>query len=168
MRILARILFGWLSLAMPDQTAIAAQHIDNIGFMKNPPKELREKFPMCDAFLKVKWIDKEKKIGYSRYDFFVDGKKRGRITALVYLGDYMPSLDLDLYNYTKQGTLQKIFSFIKAGKKVGWDYPLRIRLGLRETAFFSAKRQMIFRLLVRLYVFRTQMVSAFGLQKLGT
>lgn len=34
----------------------AEDYSNNIGFMKNPPKELKEKFPMCDQFLDVKWI----------------------------------------------------------------------------------------------------------------
>ena len=57
---------------------------ENIGFMKKPAKELTEKFPMCDAFLKVEWIDKEKKIGYSRYDLYKDGKKDGQMVVLIY------------------------------------------------------------------------------------
>jgi hypothetical protein len=69
-------LASFLSLALPLCAAETAQPpITNVGFMENPPKELKEKFPMCDAFLKVEWIDKEKKVGYSEYEFYNQGKK---------------------------------------------------------------------------------------------
>jgi hypothetical protein len=48
---------------------------NNIGFMKNPPKELKEKFPMCDQFLDVKWIRQ-----------FPNGGWVGTVTADVYFG----------------------------------------------------------------------------------
>jgi hypothetical protein len=118
----------------------AALDISNIGFMDNPPKALKEKFPMCDAFLKVKWIDEQKKIGYSHFDFFVDGKKEGQMTALVYLSPHLTSLAMDLYQYQRNGTLQSIFSFIKAGKIVGLDFPLTISNGHKQMAFYPAKR----------------------------
>jgi hypothetical protein len=51
--------------------------LTNIGFMKSPPKELKKRFPMCDAFFKVEWIE-EKRIGYSRYDLYRDGKKKSK------------------------------------------------------------------------------------------
>jgi hypothetical protein len=55
--VLALLQFLTLPLCAAETTQPA---ITNIGFMESPPKELKEKFPMCDAFLKVEWIDKEK------------------------------------------------------------------------------------------------------------
>lgn len=92
--------------------------LTNIGFMRNPPKELKEKFPMCDAFLKVEWIDKEKKIGYSNYEAKIKGKKR-MIWALVSLNDEAPSRGLDVYQYKRQGRLKEIFEMFKYGKIEG-------------------------------------------------
>ena len=112
---------GAVSEANPKEAgkATATPVLTNIGFMKNPPKELREKFPMCDAFLKVGWIDKEKKIGCSRYDLYQDGKKKGQMTALIYLNQYYPHFDYDLNVYRRAGELNKIFTFIKEGKYSG-------------------------------------------------
>jgi hypothetical protein len=93
--------------------------LTNIGFMKDPPKELREKFPMCDAFLKVEWIDKSKKIGYSRYDFYGDGKKQSRKAfALIHLDESRPHFDYDLSIFQGKGKIgiKKVFSIVKNGK----------------------------------------------------
>jgi len=114
----------------------AKQVLDNIGFMKNPPRELKERFPMCDAFLKVNWIDKQKKIGYSRYDLYKNGKKNGQMTALVYLSRHYPHCDYDLYDYKRDGRLEDIFSFIKEGRIVGGESLLTIRKGNRKITFF--------------------------------
>lgn len=110
--------------------------LENIGFMKNPPKELTEKFPMCDAFLKIEWIDKEKKIGYSRYDLYKDGKKDGQMVVLVYLNQYYPHFDYDLNKYKRGGQLEAIFSFIREGRIVGDEVLLTIRQGNKKITFF--------------------------------
>ena len=101
-----------------------AADISNIGFMENPPKELKEKFPMCDAFLKVKWFDKENKVGFSNYEFYNQGKKINRIAhALVYLEDEHPEFDIDLDQFRKNlevnhknGSLKAIFELIRQGE----------------------------------------------------
>lgn len=111
--------------------------LTNRGFMKNPPKELKEKFPMCDAFLDVEWIDKEKKIGYSTYDLYKDGKKNGQMTALIYLNQYFPRFAYDLNIYKRKGKLNEIFSFIKKGKIVGDDELLTIRNDKKEITFWT-------------------------------
>jgi len=90
---------------------------ENIGFMKNPPKELTEKFPMCDVFLKVEWIDNEKKIGYSNYEVIIKGKKK-MMWALVILKGDVPSYWWDVYQYKRQGRLKEIFERLKKGKSV--------------------------------------------------
>jgi hypothetical protein len=93
----------------------------NIGFMKNPPKELKEKFPMCDAFLKVEWIDKEKKIGYSRYDVYRDGKKgKHKAFALIHIDESRPyyAYDLSVPEFEGVGKIgtKEVFLIIKKGK----------------------------------------------------
>lgn len=89
--------------------------VSNIGFMENPPKELKEKFPMCDAFLKVEWIDKEKKIGYSHYEAVIEEKKKS-VWALVNLGNLMPSYTLDVYQYKRGNKMNELFELVKNGK----------------------------------------------------
>jgi hypothetical protein len=91
---------------------------ENIGFMKNPPKELRERFPMCDAFLNVEWFDKENNIGYSNYEIIRNGKKKV-MWALVTLNGDLPSYGWDVYQYKNQGRLKEIFEMIKYGKDNG-------------------------------------------------
>ncbi|OHB60596.1 MAG: hypothetical protein A2167_07995 [Planctomycetes bacterium RBG_13_46_10] len=91
---------------------------ENIGFMKNPPKELTEKFPMCDAFLNVEWINKEKKIGYSNYEVIIKGKKRMMWELVTLEGDRL-FLGWDVYQYKRQGQLQEIFEMVKNGKVEG-------------------------------------------------
>jgi len=109
-------LFGLMGLALPAQAATTPPNISNVGFMENPPKELKEKFPMCDAFLKVEWIDKEKKIGYSQYDFYKDGRKIGGVTsALVHLDEQYPAFDYNLEEFRKSGKLKELFAMIKRG-----------------------------------------------------
>ncbi len=39
-----------------DKESTKFDYDNNIGFMKEVPKELQEAFPMCDEFLDVKWI----------------------------------------------------------------------------------------------------------------
>jgi hypothetical protein len=91
---------------------------ENIGFMKNPPKELRERFPMRDAFLNVEWINKEKNIGYSNYEVIIKGKKK-MMWALVALNNEVPSYDWDVYQYKREGRLKEIFEMLKYGEDKG-------------------------------------------------
>jgi len=91
---------------------------ENIGFMKNPPKELTEKFPMCDAFLNVEWINKEKNIGYSNYEVIIKDKKK-MMWALVTLNGDVPSYAWDVYQYKKQGRLKEVFEILKYGEDKG-------------------------------------------------
>jgi hypothetical protein len=91
--------------------------VSNIGFMKNPPKALTEKFPMCDAFMKVEWIDKEKKVGYSEYELYDQGNKIDRVAhALVYLDDDHPVFEVNLDEFRKKGKLKDTFDLIKRGE----------------------------------------------------
>jgi hypothetical protein len=130
-----RLLMGvaGLVLALSTQVARAGDleskdltpNISNIGFMENPPKELKEKFPMCDAFLKVEWIDKGKMIGYSNYEAIIKNKKnqfkgeKKMVWALVNMNGG-PGIDYDVYQYKRQGKLQEIFERVKNGKiKIG-------------------------------------------------
>lgn len=72
----ALLMLMLLTLALFATTTHAEDYSNNIGFMKNPPKELKEKFPMCDQFLDVKWIRQ-----------FPNGGWVGTVTADVYFVD---------------------------------------------------------------------------------
>lgn len=104
--------------------------LKNIGFMENPPKELKDKFPMCDAFLNVEWIDKEKMIGYSRYDLYRNGKRDERAAfALIHIDKTLPRFDYDLSVFEGVGhiEIEKVFEIIKKGKVAPRDIYLTIR-----------------------------------------
>ena len=96
----------------------------NIGFMKNPPTALHERFPMCDAFLKVEWLNKTKKIGYSRYETILKGEaiqsrgKRMLVSALVNLED-IESISYDISFYRRQGRLNEIVNRVRHGNVEG-------------------------------------------------
>jgi hypothetical protein len=91
---------------------------ENVGFMKNPPKELTEKFPMCDAFLEVEWIDKKYNTGYTNYEVKIKGKKRTVWELITMEGD-RKFLGWDVYQYKKQGGLKEIFEMVKYGEDKG-------------------------------------------------
>lgn len=100
-----------LAAASPDPAA------DNIGFMKNPPIKLRKQFPMCDAFLKVDWIDEKKNMGSATYDVYMNGSKIAKaFLAMVDLDPMHPRYDYDLQKYRNIGELNDMLSFIKRGK----------------------------------------------------
>ena len=117
--------------------------LENIGFMKNPPKELQEKFPMCDAFLEVEWIDKEKKIGYSKYqaklinDKGQLGMELKTVWALVHLDDLEPSYTLDVYQYQRQGRMKELFEMVKDGEPTRIPSHFAIRYKGVLTEFYA-------------------------------
>ncbi len=115
--------------------------VTNIGFVKNPPKRLTDKFPMCDAFLKVDWIDKKKKIGYSYYEAIrktKDGKFKDKkmMSALVDLD--VPRIDYDVYQYKKQGRLEEVFEAVRRGK-VSVGIPMMINYKGETTKLYPGK-----------------------------
>lgn len=144
-------LFLFLALALTSSSLFAgesegkniAPNISNIGFVKNPPKALKEKFPMCDAFLKVEWIDKAKKIGYSHYEamLFNDkgmlDRKIKTVWALVYLDDLWPSYTLDIYQYKRQGRMKELFDLVKNGEPVRVPNKFAIKYKGEFTAFYD-------------------------------
>lgn len=125
MKRVSSIIFICLALASSLTHAAdpSASAISNIGFMKDPPKGLKDKFPMCDAFLKVKWYDEENSIGYSEYEFYNKGKKSNRVAhAMIYLDEDRPEFMIDLERFRKdlerehkKGDLKTIFEMIGQG-----------------------------------------------------
>lgn len=116
-------------------------NISNIGFMENPPKELKEKFPMCDAFLKVEWIDKEKKIGYSNYEAIIktkEGKFKGKKTVWALVDMEVRGIDYDVYQYKKQGRLEEVFDMVRNGK-VTIGIPMMINYKGESIALYGGK-----------------------------
>lgn len=120
-----------------------APDISNIGFMENPPKALKEKFPMCDAFLKVEWIDKEKKIGYTHYEALlindkgILGTEKKKVWALVNLDDLSPSYTLDIYQYKRQGRMEELFELVKNGEPSNVPAFFAIKYKWKTTVFYD-------------------------------
>ena len=108
-----------------------APDITNIGFMENPPKELKEKFPMCDEFMNVEWIDKEKQIGYSYFDIWnrFHKKEERPAAALIHLDEIQhgPYYEIDVTEYRDTGRLEWLFARIREGEVVPGNTFLTIR-----------------------------------------
>jgi hypothetical protein len=59
------------------------QTFDNVGFKKNVPPELRQKFPVCDEFLDVKWIDPERYVGRVEVTDYLGDNYNGEVDLLL-------------------------------------------------------------------------------------
>lgn len=115
---------------------------DNIGFMKNPPKKLTERFPMCDAFLNVEWIDKGKMIGYATYEAIMKGKaakhdgERKRVWAMVDMK--VPGFDYDVYQHRRKGKLDEVFEMVRNGT-VNTRIPMMITYKGKTISLYPGK-----------------------------
>lgn len=97
-------------------TLSSAEEYKNIGFKKNVPKELKQKFPICDEFLDVKWIDITGKL---KIEYYENGEK---VNSKMYIG----KLKIDVYrNNEKKGPIYLLVLLNK---------PLSIRMD--ERSFF--------------------------------
>lgn len=98
---------------------------ENIGFMKSHTVELTARFPMCEKFLDVKWLDKKYMVGYATYDVFVrkrptDVAVRKRVHAIVAIPFGVPRrYDYDAYQFVRQGKLNELFDRIREGGSEG-------------------------------------------------
>jgi hypothetical protein len=78
----ALLLFVLLLVAAP--LLVHGETYDNVGFQKGVPQELREKFPVCDEFLDVKWIDPKRYIGKTKATYYRGDKCMGTYYLLVF------------------------------------------------------------------------------------
>lgn len=130
-------------------TKLSPASLENIGFVKNPSKALQEKFPMCDAFLKVEWIDNEKKIGYSNYlaasidDNGKLEKERKMVWALVHLGDISPAYSYDIYQYLKNNRMDELFEMIRKGSIAEDQWLFAIRYKGKLTEFYGVSSRVL-------------------------
>jgi hypothetical protein len=98
---------------------------------------------MCDAFLKVEWIDKEKMVGYSHYEAIVKNKKnkfRGekrKVWALVNMKG-RHRIDYDVYQYKREGRLEELFRSVRDGE-VSIGIPMMIRNGDETIDLYGGK-----------------------------
>lgn len=126
-------LFMLHSTALPGEVVTDGtdlSRIKNIGFLKQPSSALQERFPMCDAFLKVRWIDKEKMVGYSHYEVLVKNKTSGlvekkRLWALVNMKGVL-GINFDAYEFKRERKLDELFQWVREGE-VTIGIPMMIR-----------------------------------------
>jgi len=97
-----------------------AANTGNVGFMRDPPQAIRDRFPMCQAFLDVQWIDERKQIGYLQFDALLmqDRGTKGepgtsRTFAIVDLNEFV--FDYDVSYYESEGRLEALFEAIRRG-----------------------------------------------------
>lgn len=91
--------------------------LPNRGFIKNPSGESTEKFPMCDDFLNVEWLDKENGYGYVEHDLYLSGNLLPPKKSLIYIHEKKVDHMFDLNQYDKYGKLEKVLKGIRANKK---------------------------------------------------
>jgi len=127
-----------------ETTPLNPSVLRNIGFESTQSANLKKKFPVCDAFLKVTWIDRQKKIGYSSYEYFYDDTDARKIAlALVDIDEYFPDFTYDLAGYKKDGRLEEIFSFIRRGKVYFADSTLSIVLAKKGPKHSDIKEDFL-------------------------
>jgi hypothetical protein len=125
---------------------VAATEPSNIGLTFNPPIALKMKFPMCDAFLKVEWIDKQKRIGHTHYVTRMFNDKgeleaeKKSAWALVNLEDGEPSYTLDIYPYVQQKRMGELFDLVRNGrpKKGPWHFAIQYKDKRRPVVFYGS------------------------------
>lgn len=78
-----------------------AADCSNIAFRKDVPLDVRQKYPLCDEFLDITWIDTtgNLKIMYNQY---YDSDKKQGINPLQDLMPIIGKLKIEDYNYQKK------------------------------------------------------------------
>jgi hypothetical protein len=127
--LLTRYFLWSLGVLIPLQ--LSAQEINpsseviNRGFIKTPSETLTKKFSVCDAFLNVDWIDKKKKIGYSTYEVYEKGLRKGEIFALIDMREGSYIIGLDVFVFKRDGKLPELFEQIRKAKvDQNGDFPI--------------------------------------------
>ncbi len=119
------------------------QTFDNVGFMKNVPPELRRKFPVCDEFLKVKWIDPKRRIGRMRVDRHTNSKYDATLDLIVIMEQWTPRnfpRRFETYYIDQELACDKTFDAFVKGARLKFqlgDAALIIRKGKREDELFG-------------------------------
>ncbi len=139
---IASILFSCITfISCPAMSSEeTSSDMSNVGFMKSPPKEIVGKFPMCDAFLDILWLDKKDILGYAHYEAIVkhkDGSSERRgIWSLVDMNARSPDIAAgDMYQYKRQGKLEPVLDMVRNGT---WRKHIRFHtIALRDYYGFS-------------------------------
>ena len=96
----------------------------NRGFIKKLPLSLKERFPACEEFLDVTWIDEENRIGYANYDIYSLGRYIDRFIGFVYLHSHRSTYNLNVYVIGSNKELSSNVRYMnKERKKLRDGYP---------------------------------------------
>lgn len=108
-----------IGVTTPSDFACAKETNDhpvaNVGFLASVPAALKKRFPMCDEFLNVTWVDSGKAIGYARYEIYTQGSKVGPWLSLIHLDKTHPRFDYSLREYEENGRLDGVYEAIRSG-----------------------------------------------------
>ena len=114
-----KIVAVFLLLFLASVSLSSAQEYKNIGFKKDVSRELRQKFPMCEEFLDVKWIDAKRYIGKLKADYYRDNKNQGVSYFLVKAEGYSGMATDGYFFYTsneQQYNSKEFDEFIQQAK----------------------------------------------------
>jgi len=118
------------------------QTFDNVGFMKNVSPELRQKFPVCDEFLDVKWIDAKQHIGRIRVTEYQNDKPYSPIDAIVTLEQWPLRQNGSVFAaYVGDALRDKTFDAFVRGARISYaagDFFMIIRKGKRKEKLTSS------------------------------
>jgi len=121
------LLWAATPLMADDQPAF--DYDNNIGFMKDVPKELREAFPMCDEFLDVKWIREMPNgswVGKTLVDMYEYDQRNQRELISLARGDKFHMLDVSTSDYKDK----ELEDLIKSAEAVLGSYNDYDHIGL--------------------------------------
>ncbi len=94
------------SSAAESDASKATPKIDNVGFMKSPPQELVDRFPMCDEFLEVEWFVNMIDTGRVKYNYTKDveiGDNPKKVEHYIYFDQRNPLRGINYYDYNDGG-----------------------------------------------------------------
>lgn len=120
-----------LSVVLLLPTLSSAEEYENIGFKKDVSKELKQKFPICDEFLDVKWFGKNKNfdVGKLKTEWYAYSKKKGILHLLI----LSERSQFNFYKIRKQDYYSKGFeNFIKEStfyRRGGRNFMFKIFVG---------------------------------------
>lgn len=123
--------------------------VKNIGFMENPPKALKDKFPMCDAFLNVQWLNQADMLGYVHFEAIVKRKsgkiERKDVWSIVDMSHNPDFAAGDLYQYIRNGQLQHVLDMVRDGtwRKTIRFHPLSLSNESDHYPLLSDHRQTV-------------------------
>ena len=104
-----------------DRKLSSSSEIYNQGFISEPSQALKDKFPLCDRFLDVEWINRSLGVGYLKHDIYKNGKYLGQMESQIIMPPdadvyHRPWDRIELYDFKKNGEIDQLFEIIRSSK----------------------------------------------------